>query len=603
MGGPQGFIGCIDNPGPVAAAGRAITVRGWVAGPEAIRDVRISIGDDMVSRVAEREKRLDLSPLGYNHDCIFAYILKGASLPDGVAGMSFVTITATLRTGETFRYMQRLYVAESIGDALVVLANDPGASVWAYINLATDCLASFKPYDAQQVIEAAKTRFPDDEILANAVRSGHLNTVHGHIDRPFLVSLAGTTIGVEGWVIGTKHVRRIEVMINGHVAGTLTSGFFLRKDLIRDPYLDAYEDEHKRGYRISDIQLSRAVQGTVLISCVITFDGGQKHTFVKETHVAQCLEDAITLLDERASTNSWAYISLADELIASGRDREVTSLLATAAHKFPTDANIKSLAYTARLARLENEKLTPELVDARRDINLVQNDDDASDVIGSFESLGFNCEFGFVQRNFDSEPLGLLRFSGTTFDQLIEGLKTEFAGVGELQYTKLFPAWNNTEYCLADTRLGFNSHTFIKPVSGEVEYAKIYRNQCRRLIFLKKKLIEDLRNAEKICLYYNYDRVGDEQIEELFRNLSRYGANSLFCVRPVEEGSPAGTVRLVHERLAIGYIDSFSKPENVPSHISHRCWLKLCRNALRLLRGAMVNSEAIPFISKGTKSP
>ena len=36
---------------------------------------------------------------------------------------------------------------------------------------------------------------------------------------------------------------------------------------------------------------------------------------------------------------------------------------------------------------------------------------DLPTLLNSFESLGDNCEFGFVQRKFGTEPAGLLRWA------------------------------------------------------------------------------------------------------------------------------------------------------------------------------------------------
>ena len=47
------------------------------------------------------------------------------------------------------------------------------------------------------------------------------------------------------------------------------------------------------------------------------------------------------------------------------------------------------------------------------DLNTVPVLDDR-DLVLQFESIGDNCELGLVQRRAGSEPLGLLRFAGST---------------------------------------------------------------------------------------------------------------------------------------------------------------------------------------------
>ncbi len=58
------------------------------------------------------------------------------------------------------------------------------------------------------------------------------------------------------------------------------------------------------------------------------------------------------------------------------------------------------------------------------------NQSDA-ELLCHFESLGRNCEFGFVQRLSGAEPMGLLRFAGMSFDALVQALNTRFAGIAE----------------------------------------------------------------------------------------------------------------------------------------------------------------------------
>ena len=53
------------------------------------------------------------------------------------------------------------------------------------------------------------------------------------------------------------------------------------------------------------------------------------------------------------------------------------------------------------------------------------------DLAFRFESVGENCEFGLFQRRCDAEPLGLLRFSSTFMRNLIRGVQSGFAGLGE----------------------------------------------------------------------------------------------------------------------------------------------------------------------------
>ena len=78
-----------------------------------------------------------------------------------------------------------------------------------------------------------------------------------------------------------------------------------------------------------------------------------------------------------------------------------------------------------------------------------------------FESLGENCELGFVQRHFGAEPIGLLRWAGISLDKLRHGLATAFDRVGTEAMTEMHVNPSNQEYFTTDKVYGLNMHTFI----------------------------------------------------------------------------------------------------------------------------------------------
>jgi tetratricopeptide (TPR) repeat protein len=68
---------------------------------------------------------------------------------------------------------------------------------------------------------------------------------------------------------------------------------------------------------------------------------------------------------------------------------------------------------------------------------VLANDADGSEYIKAlctlfkrFESLGSDCEFGIVQRLFQADPVGLLRWTTTEPEALVRALDTRFDGVG-----------------------------------------------------------------------------------------------------------------------------------------------------------------------------
>src|SRR5205823_6115235 len=104
------------------------------------------------------------------------------------------------------------------------------------------------------------------------------------------------------------------------------------------------------------------------------------------------------------------------------------------------------------------------------------------------------------QRAHGAEPLGLLRWTDMEPDGLIAALEAEFEGVGLSENTELItPPDIAGEYGTRDLRFGMRMHTFIS--KREVPADKMYTQACRRLQFLRDKLLADLKAGEKIFVY------------------------------------------------------------------------------------------------------
>ena len=208
-----------------------------------------------------------------------------------------------------------------------------------------------------------------------------------------------------------------------------------------------------------------------------------------------------------------------------------------------------------------------------------------------FESLGGSgqgCEFGIVQRIAGgAEPLGLLRWSAVAPDKLVEALRVRFEGVGTAAQTFIdFYATNdpsNPEYRCRDTRFETVMHTFI--FKKDVPQEKMFAQTCRRMAFLRRKLIQDLEEGSKIFVYKIFQRnLNDEELAELHRAMRSYGNNTLLYVRYADECNPSGSVVQTDNGLLIGYISGFSMtfPEGRPQAPDLPAWTSICKAALAL---------------------
>jgi hypothetical protein len=110
------------------------------------------------------------------------------------------------------------------------------------------------------------------------------------------------------------------------------------------------------------------------------------------------------------------------------------------------------------------------------------------------------------------------------------------------------------------------------------------KRSCKRLTYLRRKLIEDLQAGEKIFVFKLFERtLTDGQLQTLFSALNAYGPNSLLYVRYEDPAHPTGTVVQVQQRLFVGYIGGFSvAPNGEPRRPDMVSWLKICSEAFRL---------------------
>jgi tetratricopeptide (TPR) repeat protein len=279
-----------------------------------------------------------------------------------------------------------------------------------------------------------------------------------------------------------------------------------------------------------------------------------------------------------------------------------------AAQRFPSDPVVPEFLHYTRFAMLGDSTLqdtTPSIGHADAapqagNLDAVPASAQASLAV-QFESLGGNgagCEFGMVQRAMGAEPLGLLRWARTDLPELIAALDCQFEGVGTPEQTVLAyylrdaagVEFDDPEYATTDSRFGMRTHTFIR--RSQLSEAEMHAQSCRRLKFLKRKLIEDLQAGAKIFVFKIADRnLAEQEIDALHAALCRYGRNTLLYVRYETPDHPSGTATMIRDGVIIGYIDHFVLTQSGEGPPNVAAWISICQQAWRLHR--MSNPELI----------
>ena len=197
-------------------------------------------------------------------------------------------------------------------------------------------------------------------------------------------------------------------------------------------------------------------------------------------------------------------------------------------------------------------------------------------LMAGFESLGDDCELGFVQRNFDATPpLGLFRWSGSSYAKLLAGLENGFAGLGDPETTLLTLV--EGEYRLTTPYV--TMHTFHTAAADPVEdRAAVHRRGCSLLRLLRRKLLAEIAGARRFFVFKSADPGFDlPAMHRLHAALRRHGPAPLLCVALAAPGEYGGGVQRLAPGLYAGKLERFVLAEG-----PYAPWRQLCFRASML---------------------
>ena len=208
---------------------------------------------------------------------------------------------------------------------------------------------------------------------------------------------------------------------------------------------------------------------------------------------------------------------------------------------------------------------------------------EAARIMGSFESLGDTCEFGFAQRHYGIEPIGLLRWAGAPLPGLLDALGARFAGlyrqhdlvvidggsVLDRKYDLRFHAGPYANDGLSGQR----------PVNWTEAALAAHAREQRHVGFLLRTTLDRLAARSRIFVYKTNAGLELHEVLQLKAALDLYGPQRLLCVVPETPTTPAGVARRVAVGVKVAGITRFA-PYTCQDNIDAACWLAICDSAL-----------------------
>ena len=199
----------------------------------------------------------------------------------------------------------------------------------------------------------------------------------------------------------------------------------------------------------------------------------------------------------------------------------------------------------------------------------------------AFESLGNDCELGFVQRQLGAEPLGLLRFASMPLAHVVRGLRSGFEGLGNDASFRLF-ADVYSDLIVVDDRFKMEYHTSkYLPAADPIS---LRSSEMVRQKYLAKKLIEDLEDGEKIFVVKDKHGIPVDYFLMLMDAVQARGPGVILWVDLADDTHPAGSVEVVMPGLMKGFLDRFANLPEGPHTTSLDSWRTVLMKARSLWR-------------------
>ena len=166
----------------------------------------------------------------------------------------------------------------------------------------------------------------------------------------------------------------------------------------------------------------------------------------------------------------------------------------------------------------------------------------------------------------ERERSGSSKFAGISVADLVRALNKGLAEIFEASDAILIP--QPSDWYVRVPRAGLQMHTHLEPADPDAFLVQMRR----RLRYLAMKLLEDLREGQKIFVFKALD-IREEEISALHAAIRRHGPARLLCARRAGDDHPPGSVAARGDGLWVGYI-----PPTGPMDKAFRdAWVAICK--------------------------
>jgi hypothetical protein len=206
-----------------------------------------------------------------------------------------------------------------------------------------------------------------------------------------------------------------------------------------------------------------------------------------------------------------------------------------------------------------------------------------NDMMNLFRSLGDDCEFGVVQRHAGADPIDLLRFAAVhvphhqRIHALTDAILQGFEGLGETETLtcELNPALDQgkREFSIRESKYHLGYHTF--RFEDEISPERLCQEQAQILRFWRRKFLDDLRAADKVCVWKSGVTHTEADVRSLLAATRKHGPNTLLRVDPASPNGPTGIVEDLGDGLFKGSISRIARFDHGPD-VDYESWYDLC---------------------------